>query len=577
MKFDVVMIGGGPSGSTCASLLKKYMPELSVGIFEREKFPRDHIGESQLPPISKVLDEMGCWEDVEKAGFPLKMGGCFRWGKDEKLWDFNFVPLEEAVNVKRPGTYKGLRERLAFQVDRSIYDDILLKHARKMGAEVFEETKVAKVNKEGDRVISLTLENGEEVTADFYLDCSGNAATLRKAMGVKVDAPTKLQNVAFWDYWTNTEWAFQFPGNATRILVLSIGAGWIWYIPITNVRTSIGFVCPAEYYKKSGKSPTEIYEWALAQEPLIKDLIKNGSPEGKTRATKDWSFLSERMVGENWALIGECAGFADPILSAGLTLAQTGAREAAYTIMAQIRKEHDPKWMWKHYEQNQSQRITQHIRFADFWYSANGVFKDCREYTSQIAADAGLELDAESAFRWLGTGGFTEDVPGQAGIGGLDLAGARQVSQIFFDADFKWKLAENNILRLNLDGADLTQFPSYYNGKIIPTPCYVRGSKKLVVTGMTAVVVSAMQDSREIAKILQGIGDRFGGNISHTEVNLGLQQAIQVLEIMLGEGWISGSFDPEKPALKVSAPRSGKLIYDSHLNDRINDLLGNSS
>src|SRR5277367_4166086 len=96
-QFDVAIIGGGPAGSTVGCLLKKYDPKLRVVIFEREVFPRDHIGESLLPPISAILSEMGCWDAIEAANFPIKIGATYRWGKQPELWDFDFIPREQFV------------------------------------------------------------------------------------------------------------------------------------------------------------------------------------------------------------------------------------------------------------------------------------------------------------------------------------------------------------------------------------------------------------------------------------------------------------------------------------------------
>src|ERR1043165_8999520 len=94
--YDVAIIGGGPGGSTLGSLLRKYEPKCRVIILEKEEFPRDHIGESQLPPISDVLNEMGCWDKVEAANFPIKVGATFRWGKTPELWDFEFLPIKRS-------------------------------------------------------------------------------------------------------------------------------------------------------------------------------------------------------------------------------------------------------------------------------------------------------------------------------------------------------------------------------------------------------------------------------------------------------------------------------------------------
>jgi flavin-dependent dehydrogenase len=155
---------------------------------------------------------------------------------------------------------------------------------------------------------------------------------------------------------------------------MSIGSGWIWFIPLGPTRTSIGYVCPRQFYLHSGRKPEQIYLWALAQEPLISELAQSASRGGEVSATKDWSFVADRTVGENWFLVGEAAGFADPILAAGMTLTQTAGREAAYSILSADRGEQDPKWLAAKYDHNQRTRLSQHIRYADFWYSANGLF-----------------------------------------------------------------------------------------------------------------------------------------------------------------------------------------------------------
>src|SRR5471030_3177304 len=141
MDCDVAIIGGGPAGATAGVLLKKYNPDLRVTVFEREKFPRDHIGESQLPAISSILNEMGCWDKVEAANFPIKIGSTNRWGKNPELWDFEFVRSEDFIDAPRPGKYEGIRRSTAFQVDRAIYDKILLDHTAEMGVDVRQGTK----------------------------------------------------------------------------------------------------------------------------------------------------------------------------------------------------------------------------------------------------------------------------------------------------------------------------------------------------------------------------------------------------------------------------------------------------
>ena len=389
-------------------------------------------------------------------------------------------------------------------------------------------------------------------------------------MGVQVEVPTKLQNVAFWDYWENTEWAERYPGGATRVLVLSIGSGWIWFIPLGLTRTSIGFVCPREFFRESGKKPEEMYLWALSQEPLIAELTASARRRGEVRATKDWSFVADRVAGENWLLVGEAAGFADPILAAGLTLTQTSAREAAYTIIAEARNEHPADWLHLHYDDNQRSRVKQHIRFADFWYSANGIFTDLQAFTSEIARDAGLDLNPQSAFQWLGTGGFTHDVLGQVGIGGLDLAGARQVAQRFVGGKAQWDVSRYNEFTLSLEGSEEIEVPAYENGHIQAVKTLVRGSSRLPVFGLFAAVLGALKDGPDlVGNILPAFARRAAATPSVSR-ELVAQHLIQALELMVNQGWVKGAHNKSRPRLDLTTPEEGRLIHTNReLNRRM--------
>jgi flavin-dependent dehydrogenase len=178
-EVDVAIIGGGPTGTTVASLLRKYNPDLKVLIIEKAKFPREHVGESQLPGISAILDEMGVWDKVEAANFPVKLGGSYTWGKDAEAWDFDFFPAEEFADEERPAKFEGQRRHTAFQVERDRYDEILLRHAESMGTEVREETMVREIMVENDTVTGFRLDDGQIVKAKHYVDGSGDVAVLR--------------------------------------------------------------------------------------------------------------------------------------------------------------------------------------------------------------------------------------------------------------------------------------------------------------------------------------------------------------------------------------------------------------
>jgi flavin-dependent dehydrogenase len=560
---DVAIIGGGPGGSTTGTLLKKYEPDFHVVILERERFPRDHVGESQLPPIGAILHEMGCWDKVEAADFPIKVGATYRWGASPEMWDFNFIPADEFRDQPRPAPYAGQRVQTALQVDRGRYDEILLQHAAELGCEVRMETGVVHIARDQDRVTQLELSDGNVVQARWYVDASGHTGILRRAMEVSVECPTHLKNIAIWDYWQNASWAEEIGVGGTRVQLMSIPHGWIWFIPLGPTRTSIGLVCPAEHFKKSGLTTTQLYDQSVHQETRIAKLIEGGSPRGKVESTSDWSFLADRTVGENWFLVGESAGFADPILAAGMTLTHTGAREAAYSLLALMKEQppHDTDWIKAQYDRNQRARIGQHIRFADFWYASNGQFTDLQDHCRDIASTAGLELSSQQAFAWLSQGGFTNDVVGQPGIGGLSLTATKKITEQFTGQSLDWSINEFNRFRLNLKDATVEQISRYADGRIEAITCYCRGERRLVKTGMFDLMIRLVDQHEAVEdifrKLVPFIKQRYSA--AHAKVAFGF--AVQALEVMISEGWVDATFDPTGARLNVSVPQSGGMIH----------------
>ena len=535
MKFDVAIIGGGPAAATCGSFLRLHRPNLSVGIFEREVFPREHVGESQLPLCCKILDEIGAWEKVEQAGFPVKIGATYRWGNSDDLWDFNFIDNGVFDDVTRPAKFEGQRLRTAFQVDRSVFDKILLDHARELGCEAYEGKAIRQVGRTGDRVDGLILDDGTTVEAKYYIDASGHVGFLRRAMGVEVEEPSSLKNIAIWDYWQNAEWAVKLGIGGTRIQIMSVGYGWLWFIPLSPTRTSLGFVCPAEYYRNCGLRPEELYLKAIADDPRVSALVRSGTREGPFSTTKDWSFVAERWTGENWFLIGEAGGFADPILSAGMSLAHASAREAAFTIL-EMGKGRD-KWLCEQYESRNKRKVLQHIRFADYWYTANAHFSELKEFTREIAKDAGIDLDAEAAFRWLGTAGFIEEDMVVGGLALFDLASVHLIAKRLSNEAATSPIDGYSGFMLNLKDAEEIQVACYADGKVSAIPAFRRGEKMLPLVGFFGLLVAALRYSpsieiagKFIIARLREQGQAYDAAI-HAEM-------VQALEAMARDGWV---------------------------------------
>ena len=542
---DVAIVGGGPAGSTAGTFLRKYGKDLDVLILEREAFPREHVGESQLPGASRILHEMGVWDAVERANFPIKVGATYKWGQTKELWDFDFVPVELLGDEPRPGKYEGHRQGLAFQVDRSVYDEILLDHAASLGCEVREGAKVVKVDRDGDRVTGLTLDSGERVTARYYLDASGHSGILRRALGVAAEPATGLQNIAIWDYWRNAEWAERIGVGGTRVQVISVGYGWIWFIPLGPTRTSVGLIVPAEYYRAQGVKPADLYARALGEDPRIVGLMANATSEGKLETTKDWSFLSERHSGENWFLVGEASGFADPILAAGMTIAHFSAREAAFSILEADRGE-DAAWLRRVYDERQAARLSSHIRFANYWYSANAQFTDLQEYTAKIAQAAGLDLAPDKAWAWLAQGGFIDE-EGGAGAGGFALPLLKDIGSFLGDLKAKSPVYANNVFRLDLDGATLDARPLYGEGRVRRGGGYVRDGRLLPSGYPFDFWIDALEKGPDI----HALKERFKAYLLRipderlrAEVYV---EMLPALDAMIHDGWVRATYDPAQP------------------------------
>ncbi|RMH14517.1 MAG: NAD(P)/FAD-dependent oxidoreductase [Planctomycetota bacterium] len=566
--WDVAIIGGGPAGSTLSTLLLKYNPNLRVLVLEKEKFPREHVGESQLPVISGILDEMGVWDKVEAANFPIKLGATYTWGRDAEVWNFDFFPAEEFVDEPRPAKFEGQRRHTAFQVERSIYDDILLRHAEEMGAQVREETMVRKIHHEGDRVTGLELDTGEMVTARHYVDGSGHVAILRRAMGVEVDAPKALRNIAIWDYWNNAKWKIEIGVGGTRVQVRSLPYGWIWFIPLSPTRASVGFICPTDYYKQRGLTPKELYHEALSQQPEISSLLSEATSATNDQplSTKNWSHLADRLVGENWWLCGEAAGFADPILAAGLTLTHGSAREVAYSILELDRGEHDADWLKSRYDEKIRRSIRQHIRFAEYWYASNGCFTELQEHCANIAKDAGLRLNPQQAWRWLAQGGFTNDDPRTASVGGFDIGSSRHLLERFLGRRSRFEITKYNEFTLNLRNTQKTKIGVLENGRIEAVECYQRADRMLPLTGNYKLLVQILEHEKDIKTIYELLVGKFSKVLHPGAVQAAVTGCLGNLEAMYADGWVVGRVNKKRPSWNIE-PGGGRLIRSGEESD----------
>ena len=377
--WDLIVVGGGPAGSTLAGLVKKLMPGRRVLLLERETGPRHHVGESLLPGLVPVLKELGAYEKIDGAGFPRKLGATYVWGADRTPWENDFNDVNIEVMLER---YGKLPERIeyAWQVVRSKYDEILLTHAQELGAEVRRGARVSGIIEQADgRITGVTLSTGETLSAEFVADCSGQDGFLSKFRKIREYNPA-LRNVAGYAYFKNAKWKYSYTGHPdkTKIFIATIGHGWFWYIPVSADVISVGLVTTVEHLKRAGEKDLRalfLRELRACEElwPLVEHaemLDGFDGAEGDFQTHKDWSYLTREAAGPGWLAVGDAAVFVDPILSSGVTLAQLSAHRAAYTL-ATWWSDADSSvrdLLWDDYSRFCRESAEQYFVLALFWY-----------------------------------------------------------------------------------------------------------------------------------------------------------------------------------------------------------------
>ena len=328
---QVLVIGGGPAGSTAATLLAR--EGFTVTLLERDRFPRYHIGESLLPSCLPVLDLMGAREKVEAFGFQRKEGTFFAWG--EENWELRFSELF--------GT------QYSWQVRRADFDQLLLEHARSQGVQAHEGVTVRQVNFDGERAVSVSWErNGQAGTAvdedrsgiiefDYVVDASGRAGLLAKHHNSRRHHDV-FKNVALWGYWKNTK-PFGY-GPEGGIGVCSVPDGWLWQIPLHDETVSVGAVMTKEHLRQLQAQRAdlgEIYLGKIAESPLISELVADADLTTEVKAESDYSYVTDTFAGPGHLLCGDAACFLDPLLSTGVHLAMYSAMLSAATISSVLR------------------------------------------------------------------------------------------------------------------------------------------------------------------------------------------------------------------------------------------------
>jgi flavin-dependent dehydrogenase len=407
-EFDVAIVGGGPAGSSLAARLARR--SYRVALFERERFPREHIGESFASPVVPCLAETGALDPVTASSCWIrKFGGYYAW--DHKAPSVSFFRHRQ---WQRDGV-----NRWSFHVNRAEFDAVLLEHARRCGAHVEDAAMVDAVETDGAQV-RLQV-NGRSVRCRLLVDASGRAN--RQSLQGRRGWLSTYRNIAVWGHFTGGLAAQSLPGdwnifrdrNLSPIGCFAYPDGWCWYIPVPQtvdgrrlVTHSIGIVTDPSILKRSDGSLQDMRVFAetIRRVPLLKDLAANVRPlYSRLNVVTNYSMISGAMCDWDRRVIsvGDASFFVDPLFSSGVSFAMLQAAAAAEVVDASLSgalAEGDIRELWGDYDDTWSTAAAAFATSIDQWYAAIAHENPDSVYWNERASNRAFH-ERMNSFDWL--------------------------------------------------------------------------------------------------------------------------------------------------------------------------------
>ncbi len=377
VNFDVIIIGGGPAGSSAATILAEHGHRVLV--LERERFPRYHIGESLIPFTYQPMERLGLIPKMKASAFQKKYSVVFVQPDGKASQPFYFFNRYDRNTVAQ-----------TWQVLRSEFDQMALEHAREKGAEVKEETSVKSILRDGSRVIGVRAQNKSGTTTDYFapmtLDCTGKEAFTAVRNGWRMNDPF-LNKIAVWTYYRGSKREQGIDEGQTTVAFVP-EKGWFWHIPMHDDRVSIGVVAEGKYLTRDGVRDLEkIFKREISENRWIAEHLSLGEQTGPYYITSEFSFHSRHCGSEGLLLVGDAFAFLDPVFSSGLMLAlKSGVMAGDAVHAALVAKDFAPE-RFADYATRLRHGIENMRKLVYAFYSRDFSFKDVIMKYPEAAAE----------------------------------------------------------------------------------------------------------------------------------------------------------------------------------------------
>jgi FADH2 O2-dependent halogenase len=375
---DVIIIGGGPAGSALGCYLSMY--GISNTIIEKAIHPRPHVGESMVPVTTRVFREIGFLETMEKEGFPKKYGAS--WHAPQNKGKV-FILFSEFPNDLTNQDY-------TYHVDRSKLDMLLLKRAEELGSTIYQGIPVKSVLFENGYASGVRIGVGDQeidLRSKIVVDASGRSTVLGRQLKLKVKDPF-FNQYAVHAWFEGVNRGDADVANHIHIYFLPIERGWVWQIPITEEKTSMGVVLEKDAFTKIARGDMNEFFWGqMKTNDNLAQAMSNARQINDFKTEGDYSYKMSKFVGDGYLLIGDAARFVDPIFSSGVSIAMHGAKNAAEQIQIALELNDFSEAVFKPFEVKMRAGVDIWYEFIRLYYKLLPlftIFMQSKKYREQV-------------------------------------------------------------------------------------------------------------------------------------------------------------------------------------------------